>query len=300
MRKKPSIENHEELKGLVEELQRMESGDELLDKTVEAGERAESLRPQPVIPRKNLYIIAGLASLIVAVIALAIVMVINNARNGNTVAVPDVVKLELRAAQAMITSKNLRVRVLFNSSSKAAPGTVLQQQPPAGTQLRSGNEVNLTVAGTNKVAIPAPTNVEPVNEITMPAVTGLVDTEARRRLEALGMKVEIIAARDTSQREYMVLASDPSANSKIAVGSTVKLTVNLLSPSADANIRLLDYSGKSVEATIAELKSLGFVVNSKNVLSRNYAIGKVAGTDPPANSSLAPGSTVTVLIAAQQ
>lgn len=297
MRKKPSIENHEELKGLVEELQRMESGDELLDKTVEAGERAESQRPQAEIPRKNIYIIAGLAVLIFAAIGIGIMIFINHTRNANTVIMPDVIKIELRAAQTMITSKDLRVRVLFNPSSKAAPGTVLQQQPAAGTQMHAGDEVRLTVAGSNELPIATPNNVAPTNEVTMPAVIGLVDTAARQKLEGLGMKVEIIAVRNTSQREYMVLASDPAANSKLAPGATVKLTVNMLSPAANANINLLDYAGKAADATINELKSFGFVVTIKKVASRNYSPGVVTGTEPMAGSSLAPGSTVVVLIA---
>ena len=298
MRKKPSLENHQELKGLVEELQRMESGEELLAKTVEAGERAESQRPQPEIPRKNIILIATLAVVIIAVLGTAIWLFIVNARKANTIAVPEVLKLEIRAAQTVITSNQLRVRVSFDSRSKAKPGTVLHQQPAAGTQLHPGDEVTLTVAAGEKPQTSAPIEkVTPANEITMPEVIGLVDTEARQRLEKLGMKVEIIAIRDTSRREYMVVASNPAANSKLAPGSTVKLTVNLFSTSAEANIRILDYAGKSAEETIAELTHLGFVVTSKKVPSRNFASGKVTGTEPPGNSSLAPGSSVMVLIA---
>ena len=297
MRKKPSLENHKELQGLVDELHRMESGEELREKTIEAGQKVESQRAQAAGEVPRLWVVGGMIALVVIILA-GMLWWWRSTRNVNTIAVPAVINTDLRSAQAKITNLGLRVRVNFDAASAAASGKVINQQPAAGTLVPPGGDVLLTVAGRATPVAPPPIDTPATSDmVSVPEVEGLVDTRARSRLEELGLRVEIIAVRDPAQREFMVLASDPPARTTLKKGDTVKLSVNMFTPSRDANFVLLDYSGKSAQAAVEELRGKGLTVATRGEASRNFSAGRVIRTEPPANSSIAPGSTVTVVIA---
>ena len=86
------------------------------------------------------------------------------------VSVPDVVNLTQAAATSAITGADLIVGTISNASSATVPaGSVISQDPIAGTQVASGSAVNLVVS-----TGPPPVSVPNVVNLTQAAATSAI------------------------------------------------------------------------------------------------------------------------------
>ena len=132
-----------------------------------------------------------------------------------TVVVPDVTDSTTDEATATLRARGLTVgRVSDKASSKPA-GTVLTQDPAAGTKVRSGTAVTLTVAsGTGRV----------------PSVIGLKEAAARTALNKAGFQVNSQQRASATGSPGAVITQDPPAGSSQDIGSTVLITVAIAPP----------------------------------------------------------------------
>ncbi|HLM86201.1 MAG TPA: Stk1 family PASTA domain-containing Ser/Thr kinase [Solirubrobacteraceae bacterium] len=131
--------------------------------------------------------------------------------------VPDVVGQTLEAAEATLTNAELTVgTVTRRVSSTQAPGTVLAQARAAGSSLRAGEKVNLTVAKAPK-------------EIEVPNVVGAAEARATAELKQAGLKTRKESRTTTEQSQVgMVLEQSPAGGSHARKGTTVTLVVGVL------------------------------------------------------------------------
>src|SRR5262249_55793451 len=110
------------------------------------------------------------------------------------------------------------VSVTDQEDENAAPGTVLEQDPAAGTKLVKGKTVKLTVAKE-----PAPVEV--------PDVSGQTQDEATKTLDAAGFKVRVEEGpADTPEQEGTVIEQDPAAGDEAKKGSRVTITIGKFEP----------------------------------------------------------------------
>ena len=129
--------------------------------------------------------------------------------------VPDVVGSTAAAARGELRAAGLTVRTTTVASQEPA-GTVIEQLPRAGTQLRKGGAVRLTVSA-------GPTTVD------VPEVTGLDEAAARSELERAGFVVRVLDETVTdSTQDGVVQRQTPTGGSSAEDGAIVTLVVGRL------------------------------------------------------------------------
>jgi len=136
------------------------------------------------------------------------------------VKVPNVVNLTKQAAQQTLGDQGFQVVVTEQGSDAADPGTVLRQEPAAGTELDPGATVTIVVAR----AIPT---------VFVPDLAGQGAQEAADTLTAAGL-VAHTKYRDVTDatQDGIVLDQRPPAGKQVKTGSAVRIDVGRLTTRA--------------------------------------------------------------------
>ena len=141
-------------------------------------------------------------------------------RGKEKVAVPDVVGKAREEAERLLRGADLEPAVTEREDAEAQPGTVLEQEPAAGSQLAKGRTVELVVAK------------EPA-EVEVPGVIDAAEDDAIATLEDAGFEVSVEdAVADTPAEDGIVLDQDPAPDSTAPNGSEVTLSVGRFEPEA--------------------------------------------------------------------
>jgi eukaryotic-like serine/threonine-protein kinase len=134
-------------------------------------------------------------------------------RGKEQIAVPDVVGRPRDEAERTIQDAGLQASVREEESADADPGTVLRQEPGAGSQLARGRTVTLIVA------------VAPA-DVPVPDVVDAAEADAVRMLEDAGFEVEVEDEPVTDEaQDGIVIDQAPNADTPRPQGATVTITV---------------------------------------------------------------------------
>jgi VWFA-related protein len=129
-------------------------------------------------------------------------------------AVPNVTGQTQAAATIAITDAGLVVRdggVTEQSSSTVAPGTVISQNPPAGTNVAHGSPVDLVVS----------------SGVAVPDVAGQTQAAATSAITAASLMVGTVTQQSSSTvASGSVISQSPAAGKNVAGGSAVNLVVS--------------------------------------------------------------------------
>jgi len=141
-------------------------------------------------------------------------------RGKEKVAVPDVAGRTREEAERLLRNADLEPAVTERESANADPGTVLEQDPSAGTQVAKGSTVELVVAK-------AP------SEVPVPGVIDATEDDAVRTLEDAGFEVRVEEAPAAAPDEDgIVLEQDPEPETPRREGAEVTITVGRFEPDA--------------------------------------------------------------------
>ncbi len=226
----------------------------------------------------------GLAYLLLALAVLAVFAVTALlvrglfADSGGLGSVPDVRGRTQAQAESAITANGLRLGEVTTIFSGQPAGRVLDQSPPAGTQLRRGGRVNITVSRGSQ-------------QVSTPNVVGQQLEVARQAITAAHLTVGNISQRDSDQPAGEVLGSDPAAGATVAAGSKVNLVV------ASGSVKVPGVLGQTEAAAQKALNDAGFNVNTDTVATRRAPAGTVVRQSPAAGATVAAGTTVTITVA---
>jgi eukaryotic-like serine/threonine-protein kinase len=142
-------------------------------------------------------------------------------RGKEKITVPDVVGRPRDEAERALQDAGLQASVREEESEDADPGTVLRQDPAAGTQLAKGKTVALVVA-----KAPA--------DVPVPGVLDATEADAVQALKDAGFKVKTEEASvETPDEDGIVVDQDPSADTPRPAGSTVTITVGRFEPATE-------------------------------------------------------------------
>ena len=128
--------------------------------------------------------------------------------------VPDLRLKDRAAAKALLTDAGLELgQVNTRATDKRPAGTVLSQDPVAGTSVPKGSAVDITVA------VPA--------TIAMPDVVGNTFTAARQKLQGLGFPDATSETVPNQEPDGTVIAQNPTAGTQVDPSRTpVNITVS--------------------------------------------------------------------------
>jgi eukaryotic-like serine/threonine-protein kinase len=134
------------------------------------------------------------------------------------VAVPDVTKLNADSAVAQLNTAGFQPKRVQQESTEQ-PGTVIAQDPKAGTKVPKGSVVTLTVA---KEARP-----------TVPNLVGKSQDDAINAVSNLGLKPHVVSKDVTDQtQDGKVISQRPPPNTKRSKGAQVTLVIGHFTPPA--------------------------------------------------------------------
>ena len=150
--------------------------------------------------------------------------------------VPKVVGLKLEQAEKILSDKNLRIEKIEYKWEQTKPeDIILSQSPEENSQLSDNGAVSIVI------------NKKEEKQVALPDLKGTTLEEARKKLEAMKLKVEV-KEEDSDKNKNTVLGMSPRANDSIPEGSTVVLLVSNAKKQAGlpaTTDKINDNSGKS-------------------------------------------------------
>lgn len=223
----------------------------------------------------------GVVPLVVAVALVAAVAagaVAMFAGGGGTVAVPPAVGLSDEAATTEVAREGFSVEIVARVADDPR-GVVIDQRPAAGTFAREGSRVLLVVSRG-----PPP--------VTIPDVRGMDAADAQVQLEQAGFVVVVERPYDEQVPAGAVVGTDPPIGTKVAPDAAVTLLVS----DGPAPVTVPDVSGRDFDAAAEVLRGRGFAATRADSFHDSVAVGQVVGTNPPAGTLAARGSSVEVVV----
>jgi beta-lactam-binding protein with PASTA domain len=193
------------------------------------------------------------------------------------VVVPTVLGEKEDAATETLETEGFEVEI-EEFESEQPPGTVVEQDPRAGTEAEEGSTVTLSVSsglGTAKV----------------PDVEGLPERRAVRALEDRGFLVETEEEFSEEIEAGRAIGTEPAAGTKLEGGSTVTLLV-----SAGANlVTVPDVIGLSQQIAENQIESADLIPNVETQDS-DQPEGTVVAQEPAGLLEVESGSEVTIIV----
>jgi beta-lactam-binding protein with PASTA domain len=129
------------------------------------------------------------------------------------VSVPNVVNKTQAAASTAITDAGLKVGTITTAaSSTVASGSVISQNPTAGTSVATGSSVNMVIA------------TQPL--VSVPNVVNKTQAAASTAITGAGLKVgTITTATSSTVAAGSVISQNPAAGTSVTAGSSVSLVI---------------------------------------------------------------------------
>jgi eukaryotic-like serine/threonine-protein kinase len=225
--------------------------------------------------------------LVVAIIAGAGILLANGLLGGNPSPsaqikpMPTLVNLGRAAAETALSKAGFTGKVTVNEQiSKLPAGTVIAQDPIAGTPTSTDAAITLTVAKAAK-------------EIPVPNLSTMTEAEARAALTAVHLKLgPVTSAPSDNVPVGQVVSQDPTPDTPVARNSTVSIVIS----SGPASATVLDVVCLPYGSAKAKLQQDFVVVDGGPADSVNAscpAQNRVAAQSPGPGPAPA-GSTVTL------
>ncbi len=199
------------------------------------------------------------------------------------VAVPNVTGQTQSAAAAAITDAGLTVGTVTQQCSDTVPaGSVISQDPVAGTQITSGSAVDLVVS-----------NGPCQSVVSVPDVMGQTESAATAAITGAGLTVGSITTQcsDTAPAGS-VISQVPAAGTQVQPGATVDLVIS----TGACNAIVPDVVGLSLEAAQAALSVYSFTVNTTDACSDTVPAGNVISQNPVAGTLVSSGISVNLVV----
>lgn len=196
------------------------------------------------------------------------------------IAVPDVKGKTLVEAEAILKDNNLDFTLKEEFDAKVPTGTVIKQSPGAGSHVKAGRKIQLTVS---KGAEPG----------VVPDLKGKNLAEATEMLHAAKLAVgKVTVQYKEGAAQGAVLSQDIEAGKKVAAGTKVDLVVNI----SKGQSVVPDLKGLTLSDARERLSSMGLMVGSVTTKEDSAPKGTVIGAEPEFGKVLSEGSVVALIV----
>ena len=292
----------------LEDLKRVQEGQDVSAPTTFAEERTRVLRTETAIPpgqptqvrqrppmdmgpisayreepprRHNVWPWVLVLVLILALAggAYAILSAWGSGVSANTAVVPSLVGLTEAQAKKKVDDAGLKFRVAGTQpSADVDEGNVVRQEPDDGTRQDKGGTVSVWLSsGKGKVKVPD--------------VVGKTQVDATQQLMNLGLKVNPKSESNKDKPVGTVLRQNPAADAEVDAGSTV--TIVVVAPSNTVSVP--NVLTMNQDAAKALLEGMGLTVVLEAIDSTETG-GTVVDQNPKGGEEVQPESTVTLYI----
>jgi eukaryotic-like serine/threonine-protein kinase len=130
-------------------------------------------------------------------------------------------------------------------------------------------------------------------DVQVPDMRGQVSADAIAALQNRGFKTRTLQKPDSTVPPDHVISTDPGANASVSAGDEVTINVS----TGPEQREVPDVSSLSYTDAVTKLKAAGFSkFKQANSPSTPELLGKVIGTNPPANQTSAITNVITIVI----
>jgi beta-lactam-binding protein with PASTA domain len=141
------------------------------------------------------------------------------------VTVPSVIGKSATEATEALVEAGFEVPAPEKEASSEAPGTVLRQEPNAGSKSEKGSLVRLVISGEPEADTAEAAPEEPA-KVEVPRVLGMPINRARGKIEKAGLTVGSVREReDPELSSRRVLSQSPRQGTEVEPGSAVDLVI---------------------------------------------------------------------------
>ena len=232
-----------------------------------------------VDPKKPAMVIGGT---VIALVLLAVIIFVFRTVGGSSNTLPSVVNLSIDAAQEQLAALGLTVVPNELPQDGVAPGVVYDQSPAAGSSFEIGDAITLTYTPR-------------AGSVMVPPIQGLLYDAAVAQATAVGLTIEITEERvDPTTPIGQIISQDPAATVLLPAGSPIRVVVSKGGPS----VAIPNVEGQASDAAQQVLIGAPFLFNVTLAEEQSTSVtkGRVIRTEPPIGTSVASGSSVTVVI----
>ena len=251
-------------------------------------QEAERRKREQEESRNRIAIIAIIICTLVAVIAIVVFLLIWLGNGDTEPVMVQVPKLVGEDYNRLDDYPDIKIKLLEEIYDEKEPaGTILAQDPAAGTQVEPGRMVFVTVS----------LGKEP-KEGEMSDLTGYTQDSAVSYLNRLDMGLIITLEPEYNDEveEGLVIRTDPAEGAVLSEGQEVILYVSLGEEIKTGNMpNVIDISEEMARRTL-ENQNLKLKIEKEEVFSSEIEEGNVVETDPERGDSLKTGQTVTLYI----
>lgn len=173
--------------------------------------------PERRTPQRRRILILAIGAL-VALLVGAVVVVAVTGNGDDDVTVPNVVGMEVGDAVQQLGDLGLEVGSLQVQRDDVEPGTVIAQEPAAGSTVEAGSHVQLEVAEGD--------GGETAGQEVVPDVVGLPVNDAVAALDALGLVAETTLQPRDDVSPGTVVDQEPDGGTSVDPGTSVDLVVS--------------------------------------------------------------------------
>ena len=131
------------------------------------------------------------------------------------VSTPFVTNFAEKEATQALRDKNLLPEIVYVENTKTPKGYAIETFPKAGVQTTIGSTVYVYIASGART-----------EQVTLPAVDGLLLPEAKSQIESLQLTVEVQYDDESKEPKDTVLGMSPLQYGKVDVGTVITLTVS--------------------------------------------------------------------------
>ena len=190
-----------------------------------------------------------------------VTLVLSRGSDSDTVKTPTFVGKKLKDAESLLESYDLKKGEISYESSDMPEGYIISQDPEPGTEIKSGEKVSFVVSRGEE---------EDENGIEVPNLKGRTESEAKKLLESVGLKLGKVATEHSDTEEGLIISQTKSAGSDAESGDSVGITVSSGPEKKSVSIPMkVDYSEAQNEVftltvTVTDSNGLHYIVNNQS------------------------------------
>lgn len=223
------------------------------------------------------------------------------------VTVPNLSGRTVDEARRLLAAAGLELGRVAEGQGTGTAGTIMQQQPRAGSGVPPKSDVRVWLVPGQQVAVqppvlnrPPPVTRPPATQeprrVTVPRLVGRTAQDARVALAAAGLQPGAVQALNVSGTPGTVVRQSPQAGTAVEPGSPVGLWVvapRQATAPRDSLVRVPDLAGATVEDARERLAAAGLAVGGlADAPGTAGTPGTVARQQPAAGSGVAPATGV--------
>lgn len=247
-------------------------------------ERADTAEEASKARKRRTVIIASVVAIALLLIAGSVWALTRRAAAPETVAVPTVVGLSQANAKAQIEAAGFvwELNPEKVASDSVEEGSVASTDPAGGTQAEKGSTVRVTISsGPDSVVLPD-------------NLVGMTPEDARKAIEALGLKWELDSSKVASDTvaEGKVAQTNPSPGSKVKAGQTIRVYLS----SGSDEVEVPDLDGMSQDQARSALKAVGLELGNVTSVDSEKDKDRIVAQDPVTGTKVKKGTTIGVSV----